>query len=576
MSFKSSLKEGTAEWNVTMTNSSSETVLNEDFHIANTTQFTNYDNTHIYALNDLPADTYTLTFTAKSHTDGSYYGNLKYLGFYNVPTMVSGTAFDLNQETNSYVTYTNNSMKYESGNQTVGFIKNGSYATYYFENTTAQEYVLSMGMTRSNEGSMNVVITDMGTGATELSKDFTIPAVTSYATCGIGLPTMAKGIKKMVLTFSSNHSYYICNYNKLTFTTPSSFDNCPGSITLSKGIYQGDGRMWNNNNNGKVGFLNSSAQAQYIVNVQAAGNYNLVMNVTDKQTNGGTATITATNIGTGVSTSITTSTFGTATGEVTLNNFALAKGTYLFAFTFTPADSYVCDYNALSLVPTSITLSDDANYDFSNFNNLSMNVTLTRTIAAGKWSTIVLPFDVAANEIATIFGEGASVAEMKGGDENIIKFSTTLTDSKMKANQPYAIKVASDFSTKEITNRTIVATTPTQSATKWDFVGIYTNGNIPSDSYFFSGNKLWHATDNNNTIKPFRGYFTYTGANTANLAKSVPFVLDNGETTAIGTINADGQMETKADGVFYNIAGQRVTNPRKGLYIVNGKKVILK
>ncbi len=30
------------------------------------------------------------------------------------------------------------------------------------------------------------------------------------------------------------------------------------------------------------------------------------------------------------------------------------------------------------------------------------------------------------------------------------------------------------------------------------------------------------------------------------------------------------------DGVFYNIAGQRVAQPTKGLYIVNGKKVVIK
>jgi len=30
------------------------------------------------------------------------------------------------------------------------------------------------------------------------------------------------------------------------------------------------------------------------------------------------------------------------------------------------------------------------------------------------------------------------------------------------------------------------------------------------------------------------------------------------------------------DGNFYNLAGQRVAQPAKGLYIVNGKKVIIK
>jgi hypothetical protein len=45
-----------------------------------------------------------------------------------------------------------------------------------------------------------------------------------------------------------------------------------------------------------------------------------------------------------------------------------------------------------------------------------------------------------------------------------------------------------------------------------------------------------------------------------------------GEATGIsGTLKANGE-----DSVLYNLSGQRVENPTKGLYIVNGKKVIIK
>jgi hypothetical protein len=42
--------------------------------------------------------------------------------------------------------------------------------------------------------------------------------------------------------------------------------------------------------------------------------------------------------------------------------------------------------------------------------------------------------------------------------------------------------------------------------------------------------------------------------------------------TGIGTLKA----QTIEDGVYYNLQGQRVDNPTKGLYIVNGRKVIIK
>ena len=46
------------------------------------------------------------------------------------------------------------------------------------------------------------------------------------------------------------------------------------------------------------------------------------------------------------------------------------------------------------------------------------------------------------------------------------------------------------------------------------------------------------------------------------------------ETTGIANINSDAK--TLFNGDFYNIAGQRVAQPTKGLYIVNGRKVIIK
>ena len=45
-----------------------------------------------------------------------------------------------------------------------------------------------------------------------------------------------------------------------------------------------------------------------------------------------------------------------------------------------------------------------------------------------------------------------------------------------------------------------------------------------------------------------------------------------GEATAIKAIENGQQM----NGNFYNLAGQRVSQPTKGLYIVNGRKVVMK
>jgi hypothetical protein len=58
--------------------------------------------------------------------------------------------------------------------------------------------------------------------------------------------------------------------------------------------------------------------------------------------------------------------------------------------------------------------------------------------------------------------------------------------------------------------------------------------------------------------------------------RSIGIVYGDGETTSIDSMdNAQGKMNISPD-VFYNLQGQRVENPTKGIYIKNGKKVLIK
>ena len=57
-------------------------------------------------------------------------------------------------------------------------------------------------------------------------------------------------------------------------------------------------------------------------------------------------------------------------------------------------------------------------------------------------------------------------------------------------------------------------------------------------------------------------------------APSLDFSMDDDETTTIHSIDiANNPAE---DGVMYNLEGKRINQPSKGVYIVNGKKVIIK
>lgn len=64
-----------------------------------------------------------------------------------------------------------------------------------------------------------------------------------------------------------------------------------------------------------------------------------------------------------------------------------------------------------------------------------------------------------------------------------------------------------------------------------------------------------------------KAYLTYSGA-------LAPEFLGFDETTGINAVNGSESMVNGSE--IYNLNGQRVENPTKGLYIVNGKKVVIK
>ncbi len=71
-----------------------------------------------------------------------------------------------------------------------------------------------------------------------------------------------------------------------------------------------------------------------------------------------------------------------------------------------------------------------------------------------------------------------------------------------------------------------------------------------------------------NTLQAGKGYLNISGGASA----KVTFVaFEETELTGISSVRADS-----ADGVYYNLQGVRVMNPQKGIYIKDGKKIVIK
>ena len=75
------------------------------------------------------------------------------------------------------------------------------------------------------------------------------------------------------------------------------------------------------------------------------------------------------------------------------------------------------------------------------------------------------------------------------------------------------------------------------------------------------------------TLDAFKAYLHTTEALDAPTSSRLSFVFGD-ETTAISDVTRES--EGMKNGETYNLNGQRISRPSKGLYIVNGKKLIMK
>ncbi len=229
---------------------------------------------------------------------------------------------------------------------------------------------------------------------------------------------------------------------------------------------------------------------------------------------------------------------------------------------------------------TTLAISEEGVYSVRAANekggmgNMSTTVAVKRTIAADKWSTIVVPFDMNNSQITTAFGSGAKVAQLTGFENGELQF---MTASSINANEPCLIKVASDFTSATVSGVNIVEGTPEKTSIEGvDFIGSYAATiDIPASDatnsyYFISNSQLYKtaASGTANTLKTLRAYFKVP---TTGEGRELTFTVD-GNVTAIRNLTP---ALSQGEGAWYDLQGRRISQPQKGLYIVNGKKVFV-
>ena len=93
-----------------------------------------------------------------------------------------------------------------------------------------------------------------------------------------------------------------------------------------------------------------------------------------------------------------------------------------------------------------------------------------------------------------------------------------------------------------------------------------------------SGGSLKQAADQNQSLMPFRFYMMLTDSDAPGQVATFRFVSIrvNGEESGTTAIESIEQPIDDEEVIIYDLQGRRVINPTKGIYIVNGKKMVIK
>lgn len=208
-----------------------------------------------------------------------------------------------------------------------------------------------------------------------------------------------------------------------------------------------------------------------------------------------------------------------------------------------------------------------------------------RTVKAGEWSTICLPFDMDEDQVKSVFGDDVELAKFKkyvAQKENkqvvgiSVNFEEVDVEYGIEANTPYVIKPskANDITEFEMTATIDPDAVKEGSSRNGFFIGTYkANTVVPENSLFLSGNKFYYSAGKTK-MKAFRAYFTFKDvlADMGNASARITMSFDD-ETNGISEAT-----RLSDNGAYYNLDGRKLDKRpvRKGVYIRNGKKNVIK
>lgn len=225
----------------------------------------------------------------------------------------------------------------------------------------------------------------------------------------------------------------------------------------------------------------------------------------------------------------------------------------------------------------------------------NQTILVKRTVTAGEWGTICLPFGMTASQVKEVFGDGTSIAYFAdytidddspastAPSSEATSISVNFeTDTYIEANMPCLIKPKNSVTEFTLTGVDVDPNGDNLYEYKQGrkvcgtFYGTMKAGEtIPENGLFLSGGKFYYSKGATQ-IKGFRGYFVLNDVLASLASSGVKMAINvDGQTTRVSDLNI-----VDRNGAIYTIDGKKMNNDvtrlPKGVYLINGKKVAVK
>jgi len=238
-----------------------------------------------------------------------------------------------------------------------------------------------------------------------------------------------------------------------------------------------------------------------------------------------------------------------------------------------------------------LSLSTYSGTNLEKYDGQALNVSVSRYVFNG-WNTICLPIDVAAAEVDATFGSDCKLEKLVGVENDGASLKLNFQDCKaegIKANVPYILYYTGEPGTKKFTveqalvqdgeaaitftaegtGETVKMACAKKHTTAKGLYGVLAKDNTEA--------KFVNVDDVTNGFFATRCYIQLSSGNTTQLTTNHIAAGDVASISAIAAAN--DQVDV------YNISGVRVATGirasevnglQKGIYVVNGQKILVK